>query len=180
MLKKTLVASCLLVASMSSQATIISYDGYQRENGGECTDAEKVCKYNIVTDGKLEWLMWDVTKGMSIDSSLDFYKPGLWRLASNSEMEGLFSVFFKSGGTWDLTRFVEERWEYGSALPNWLAFSALFGANISEEYKGQVITWPSAKYASGDVHDASYKKMASSYSLYSDYADYMTSAATLG
>ena len=66
MLKKILVASCLLVTSMASQATIISHFGYERDSAS-----------NIVRGGGLEWLMWDVTKGMSINEALAAYSDGL-------------------------------------------------------------------------------------------------------
>lgn len=82
MLKKILVASCLLVSSMASQATIISHFGYERDSAS-----------NIVTGGGLEWLMWDVTKGMSINGALAAYSDGDWTLATNSNMASLFNAF---------------------------------------------------------------------------------------
>jgi len=82
MLKKILIASCLLVTSMASQANLISYYGYERETGS-----------NVVTGGGLEWLKWDVTKGMSINSALAQYSGEGWTLASNVQMAAMFNVF---------------------------------------------------------------------------------------
>ena len=75
MLMKTFIASCLLVTSMASQAAIISHYGYERDSAS-----------NIVTGGGLEWLKWDVTKGLSINAALAAYSADGWMLASNSQM----------------------------------------------------------------------------------------------
>lgn len=91
MLKKILVASFLLVASMGSQATIIEYADYKRDTSGTCAVTETDCKYNIVTGGGLEWLKWDVTKGLSINQALGAYAG--WTLASNAQMAELFKMF---------------------------------------------------------------------------------------
>lgn len=82
MLKKILVASCLIVTSMASQATIISHYGYERDSAS-----------NIVTGGGLEWLMWDVTKDQSINEALSTYASDGWSLATNANMAELFNAF---------------------------------------------------------------------------------------
>jgi len=91
MLKKILVASFLLVASMGSQATIIEYASYKRDMSGTCAATETDCKYNIVTGGGLEWLKWDVTKGQSINQAL--VANAGWKLATNVQMASLFNSF---------------------------------------------------------------------------------------
>ncbi|EOX3463595.1 PEP-CTERM sorting domain-containing protein [Vibrio cholerae] len=82
MLKKILLASCLLVVSIASNATVISYNGYTRTAGS-----------NIVTGGGLEWLKWDITKGLSINDALSVYGKDGWKLASNAQMAAMFNVF---------------------------------------------------------------------------------------
>lgn len=90
MLKMVLVASCLLVTSMASQATIISHFGYERDSTS-----------NIITGGGLEWLMWDVTKGLSINSALQAHADGDWTLATNNHMAALFNAFQFGKTDWD-------------------------------------------------------------------------------
>jgi len=67
---------------MASQAALISYNGYERDTAK-----------NYVIGGGLEWLMWDVTKGMTINSALSAHDALGWRLASNIEMAALFNKF---------------------------------------------------------------------------------------
>ena len=82
MIKKVLMASCLLLMSIASHASLISHLGYERAAGS-----------NYVTGGGLEWLMWDVTKGMSINAARDKYALEGWTLASNRQMADLFNAF---------------------------------------------------------------------------------------
>ncbi len=82
MLKKLIILAGLLLTSVTAHATVISHFGYERDSAS-----------NIVTGGGLEWLKWDVTKGMSINSALSTYKAQGWRLASNVEMAALFNKF---------------------------------------------------------------------------------------
>jgi hypothetical protein len=81
-LRNILIASCLLVTSMASQATLISYNGYERDSAS-----------SVVKGGGLEWLMWDVTNGMSIASALQAYSGNGWVLANSSNMAALFNSF---------------------------------------------------------------------------------------
>jgi hypothetical protein len=82
MLKKLVIMSGLLLTSLTANATLIAHSGYARDSAS-----------NIVTGGGLEWLKWDVTKGMSINSALATYTAHGWRLASNKEMAALFNTF---------------------------------------------------------------------------------------
>lgn len=81
-MKKVLLAACLIFTSMASQAALISHYGYERESTS-----------NIVKGGGLEWLMWDVTKGMSIESALLQHSADGWTLATNNNIADLFNSF---------------------------------------------------------------------------------------
>ncbi len=82
MLKKLVILSGLLLTSVTAHATIISHFTYERDSAS-----------NIVTGGGLEWLKWDVTKGMTINSALAKHAAQGWRLASNQEIAALFNTF---------------------------------------------------------------------------------------
>jgi hypothetical protein len=89
MVRKFLLATGLLVISLASHAGVISHYGYERDDAS-----------NIVTGNGLEWLQWDVTKGMSIDSTLQSYSIDGWKLASNQQMAGLFNAFGFGKSDW--------------------------------------------------------------------------------
>jgi hypothetical protein len=82
MLKKLVILSGLLLTSVTAQASLISHVGYERDSAS-----------NVVSGGGLEWLKWDVTKGMSINSALATHAAQGWRLASNIEIAALFNTF---------------------------------------------------------------------------------------
>jgi hypothetical protein len=82
MLKKLVIMSGLLLTSVTAHATVISHFGYERDSAT-----------NIVTGGGLEWLKWDATKGMSINSALSAHAAQGWRSASYHEMVTLFNTF---------------------------------------------------------------------------------------
>lgn len=50
---------------------------------------------NIVTDTsrQIEWLQWDMTKGLSIEQALDEFGSAGWKLSSNVQMASLYSDF---------------------------------------------------------------------------------------
>lgn len=124
MIKKIMLASCLLVASMASQAALISYNGYER-------DTTK----NYVTGGGLEWLMWDVTNGMSINSALSLYSSQGWRLASNDQIAALFNKFEFGKNDWDNRETSEQTSIVAWNAAEWAGahyhFINLFGATHS-------------------------------------------------
>lgn len=101
MLKRTLIAACLTILSMATHAGIIEYKGYSRDESS-----------NIVTDGDLEWLMWDKTINMSIIQALYKYREDGWMVASNVEMAALFNNFnfgmHKERKTWSATDVNEQ------------------------------------------------------------------------
>lgn len=82
MLKKTLALVSLFISCLSANAAVVSHYGYSLD-----TDT------NIVTGGGLEWMQWDETIGMSINSALAAHGTEGWRLASNVEMASLFNAF---------------------------------------------------------------------------------------
>lgn len=89
MLRKLVVLSSLLISSMSAHAALISHFGYERDSAS-----------NIVTGGGLEWLKWDVTKGMSVNTALEKYGSQGWRLASNAEMASTYNRFSFGRDVW--------------------------------------------------------------------------------
>jgi hypothetical protein len=89
MLKKVFFASFLLVTSLASQAGLMSHYGYERDSGS-----------NIVKGGGLEWLKWDVTKGMSINTALSKYASEGWSVATNTQMANLFNAFQFGKSDW--------------------------------------------------------------------------------
>lgn len=92
MLKKVLLASCLLVTAMTSQAALISYNGYQRDSTS-----------NIVRADGLEWLKWDQTKGMSVNQALEKYAEQGWMLADFNQANTLFNAFKFGKTDWNYT-----------------------------------------------------------------------------
>lgn len=119
MIKKIMLASCLLVASMASQAALISYNGYERDTAN-----------NYVTGGGLEWLMWDVTKGKSINEAIAAHGANGWELANNTQMASLFNVFKFDGSVWNANENVTQNtfaaWTAGEDGP-YRAFVQMFG-----------------------------------------------------
>jgi hypothetical protein len=122
MLKKILIVSCLFFTSVASHAGIISHYGYSR-------DTESTNK--VVTGGGVEWLMWDVTKGMSISSALDEFTKDGWVLATNVQMASLFNSFQFGKNDWlsieSQTQYTSQAWDTREDS-SYNAFFSLFGA----------------------------------------------------
>jgi hypothetical protein len=97
MVKKIIFTASLLLASLTTQAALVEYNGYSREESS-----------TVVTGKGLEWLKWDVTKGMSIQSALVAYSADGWTLASNAQMAGLFNDFQFGKNDWS---DVESEWQ---------------------------------------------------------------------
>ncbi len=148
-LTSTFFAFCLIAMAHSASATLISYNGYSHD---DTTD--------IVTGGGLEWLQWDVTDEMSIDTALTSvagsYAGGGWRLASNVEMATLLNAFdfgisSTPDGSWDSDENTfQEAFNYGD--PNMpqppdpeTLFLSMFG--ITQVYTDT--TNPDGLYVSG-------------------------------
>jgi len=101
MFRKLTAICALAFASYTAQATVISYNGYERNT------AE-----NYVSGGDLDWLTWDKTKGMSISEALAANAG--WRLASFNEMTSMLARFALGGATtWTNGTNVSTPWAAG-------------------------------------------------------------------
>lgn len=84
-----LIIFSVFTVSFSASATLITYSSYSYDDNT-----------NIVTGNGLEWLRWDETDGISINTALSLYSG--WRLATNEEMAELFNAFvFGAAFVWD-------------------------------------------------------------------------------
>lgn len=125
MFKKILLASFLIVTSMTAQAGLIKHFEYKRHIDS-----------NIVKGGGLEWLKWDQTIGLSINDALAMYSSQGWRLASNVEMASLFNAFVFGKNNWSSdesawqAKETEGRAEDGVS-PHY-KFSELFGVTYPD------------------------------------------------
>jgi hypothetical protein len=91
MLKKFIYTISFLLFSSSALAGLITYDNYILNEDT-----------NIITNNNLEWLQWDETHLMSVDSALAAYSSDGWQLASNQQMSNLFNTFnLASSNRWD-------------------------------------------------------------------------------
>jgi hypothetical protein len=90
MLRSFFILLAFLIASTSSQAALIEYQGYSRHADSD-----------VVTGGGLEWLKWDVTKNMSIVDALLEYQHAGWSLASNAQMALLLNDFQFGKNDWN-------------------------------------------------------------------------------
>ncbi len=119
MFKKILLATCLLVTSMASQAALISHYGYERNSTS-----------SFVKGGGLEWVMWDLTKGKTFSGA--FEKFAGWRLATNDEMVSLFNSFGFGNKVWNSSeKSYEEALEEHTSTDKgsrFLKFIELFGS----------------------------------------------------
>lgn len=88
MLGKFLTA-ILLLSSLGVEAGIIEYNGYSRAESSD-----------IVKGGGLEWLKWDVTRGLSIQDAIAKYGSQGWKLANNSQMTSLVNSFKFGKDNW--------------------------------------------------------------------------------
>lgn len=89
MLKKIIPSVALLLASFNCCAAVIQYEGFSREDSSSI----------VIGDG-LEWLKWDVTKGLSISAAISTYAKDGWLLANNQQMASLFNSFGFGGQKW--------------------------------------------------------------------------------
>ncbi len=152
MIKKIMLASCLVVTSMTSHAALISYNGYERDTAN-----------NYVTGGGLEWLMWDVTTNKSINGALAEYGADGWLLATNVQMASMFNVFKFNNTVWTATENILQNasspWAAAEDGP-YHAFLQLFGYTRRDTITYQVtdpLDLVAAVYGSDDDHDGLYK-----------------------
>lgn len=91
MFKKFIYTISFFLFSSSSFAGLITYNNYTLNEDT-----------NIIRGNNLEWLQWDETHLMSVDSALAAYSSDGWQLASNQQMSNLFNTFnLASNNLWD-------------------------------------------------------------------------------
>lgn len=134
MSKKIFFIAILLLVSHLAQAGVIGYNGYSRNESS-----------NIVSNGKLEWLKWDATLGMSVDSALTTYAADGWRLASNKDMASLFNTFkFVQFTSWtdveNETQANPSEWTPSDIGPHSF-FIELFGSTYHAQCAPDQILW---------------------------------------
>lgn len=95
--KTSIAVMALGLASVSANAGIIEY--------GEFSQAENS---DYSTGLGMDWIRWDVTKGLSIRSALSRYESDGWRMASGLEMSGLFNYFVGSN-EWGVSESVSQQ-----------------------------------------------------------------------
>lgn len=81
----SIILTNLLVVSAPSLAMTVEFE-YPNWYGGQ--DGVPV-----VEQVGLEWLRWDITNGMSIDTAINTFEQDGWRLASNIEMADLLNFW---------------------------------------------------------------------------------------
>jgi hypothetical protein len=121
--KNIFFALACCAASFASQAGLIEYKDYSRETTS-----------TVVKTKHLQWLQWDQTRGMSIQTALATYGSAGWTLASTSQMVALFNQFKFGHPGW-----VETESKNQVAYDSWSssenssqnAFLRLFGVNRS-------------------------------------------------
>lgn len=122
-MKRLFIALLLSISCSQTNAALVTYNNY--------TLIEEA---NIVTAGAIEWLQWDVTRGMSIDTALDIFGTDGWTLATQADMAGLFNDFVLSArNPWDedenTAQIARDRFNLGDDIntdPE-LQFLKLFG-----------------------------------------------------
>lgn len=125
---------------------------------------------NIVTDSanNLEWLQWDETVGMSINSALAAYAADGWQLASNTQMADLFNTFLYYGFDWSANESSSRSHSTGSdgaeelINDSELVFVAMFGDTAQEWDDAyceghNCYQFAAALYGSDDDNDRLYK-----------------------
>ena len=124
MFKKILVASCLLVTSIASQAALISFNGYERDSTS-----------NIVKSGGLEWLMWSETRNKSINMALA--ENDGWTVATQQHIANLYNAFkFSEKNDWsgsgDAGQILYGRWSVDEE-DSYGSFVTLFGTTYIQQ-----------------------------------------------
>lgn len=130
MFKKIISLVCFLIISSSANAGLISYNNYTLDEDT-----------NIVSSENLQWLQWDETHLMSVDSALAAYSSDGWQLASNQQMSNLFNTFnLASSNLWDAdentSQTITTAYASGDdiSIDPELQFLALFGVNRSLDF----------------------------------------------
>lgn len=117
-MSKILLCVVFIFYYCTANAAIIEYGGYKR-----------ALDSNVVTGGGLEWLMWDQTKGKSINQALNEYSSSNWTLATGEQIASMFNVFKFGHDDWESTAVSQTHYSAWTADENSThnAFFRMFG-----------------------------------------------------
>jgi hypothetical protein len=164
MLKK-LLPILFLFTGFQANAALITHNGYTLD---EDTD--------IVTGGGLEWLQWDVTKGLSVNTAVAAngifggadYGNG-WTLATNEQMAALFNAFsFNStttGTSLDFTANTDN-----TAMDNFIELMGSTSVRQSLPYGSGVNGYRESRAAYGTVSTNDVNKCSKVVSDYQQFS----------
>lgn len=120
-LKNTVAIIALAAASFTATASVYTYGDFEREYSSDYS-----------TGLGMDWMMWSVTKGMSINTASSIYSADGWRVASYTEMAGLYNYFIGSFD-WQVTESATQQTSTGFTddlspdTENDVQFQTLFG-----------------------------------------------------
>jgi hypothetical protein len=119
---------CISTLPITSHAALITANNYTLNT-----------ETNVVSNGSLEWLQWDETKGESISRAL-LLNSG-WALASTANMADLYSDFFNDV-TWPTNEndYVTNSHAYANNDESYIDFVNLFGLT-SKSYDSNSVTY---------------------------------------
>jgi hypothetical protein len=113
---------------------------------GTITDYTLIGNYVTNTATGQEWLQWTETRYMNVNTAVNQFSSDGWRLATISDMAGLYNDFFNET-TWLADENIDQTNEglttYDSA-DNSLIFGSLFGWTAVENsviYPNQDVSW---------------------------------------
>lgn len=122
---------------MKQGAAIIAMAiGAVSANAGTITDYQVIGSNNYVTNTATgqEWLQWTETSGMTVSTALSAFSAGGWRIATNSDIAGLYNDFFGPG--WDSNENTTQKLEdlstpaYGDGVDPSFQLGQLFGWTV--------------------------------------------------
>ena len=76
------VSAVLLLCSQLSQAAVIQYNGFSRDESS-----------TVIQGGGYEWLMWTETNGLSVNQATATYGGQNWVFANSVQVVNLFNAF---------------------------------------------------------------------------------------
>ena len=79
-LLKAAFTGLVLIVSITGNASLITKNGYTLNT-----------ETNIITDGTLEWLQWDLTVGLTLSEALNLNPVDGFMLATNTQVKNLFN-----------------------------------------------------------------------------------------
>ncbi|QJR82150.1 PEP-CTERM sorting domain-containing protein [Alteromonas pelagimontana] len=152
--KKLAALGLLATVTTTTHGGVISYGEFTREDSSD-----------VVSGLGMDWLQWSSTKGMSINSALSTYAVDGWRVASVTEMTGLFNYFVPSYDWVESESFTQQTstgWsdELNSDTETDVQFQTLFGytylARASDYLSGDALNKTEAIFGSDDNNNNYY------------------------